>query len=130
MHASHPSPTAFYQAVAHSATAAVKNVQNFQTIMRESKSKEILQRAKDSQAQNAEGIQTWMVTEHADWLETRAEDDVKELRIREKSVGEDQMRVEEIRTAVEKLNARQGGVLARIEGEKTIQVWRPWLRLL
>ena len=90
--------------------------------MRESKSKDVLQRAKDSQAQNPEGIQTWMVTEHADWLERRAEDDVKELRIREKSVGEDQMRVEEIRTAVEKFNASRGSVLATVEGEKMIQV--------
>ena len=108
--------------MSRAATTAVKNIQNFQNTMRDVKSKEVLQRAKDSRAQNPDGIRTWEVTEHADWLETRAEVDVKELRIREKSVGEEQLRVEELRTAVEKLNARKGEVLARIEGERMIQV--------
>ena len=108
--------------MSQSATTAVKNVRNFQTIMREPKTKEILQRAKDSQEQNPDDIKTWKVDEHADWLEMRAEVDVKDLRIREKSVGEEQLRVEELRTAVEQLNARKGQVLASLEGEKTIHV--------
>ena len=85
MHTDHASPEDLYASISRSATTAVNDVRNFTKLMQDPQTQEVLTRAKESRAQNSEGIMGWLVTQHEDWLDRPVEDAVADLRLNDTS---------------------------------------------
>ena len=76
-------PERLYKELALQATNAVKNLQGFTKYMRDPTSQRVFTRANESRTQNPRDIAPWQVIKHADWLERKPEEAVKELKIDE-----------------------------------------------
>ncbi|KAL9639122.1 MAG: hypothetical protein Q9164_001126 [Protoblastenia rupestris] len=63
------SPEHVYQNFSHAAHKAGKNIKDFTTLMKETRSKEVFEKASENKSRDGEGIGVWQVAEHADWLE-------------------------------------------------------------
>ncbi len=66
---SHSSPEGLYNEFSHSAMAAAKDVRSFADLMDDGENKAVLERAKKRRSESEDGITTWRVTEHEDWLD-------------------------------------------------------------
>lgn len=69
-----PAPDRLHSHFSQAAVGAAKDIKSFAQLMEQSKSKEVLKKAKESRANDAEGITAWKVSEHADWLDVKKED--------------------------------------------------------
>lgn len=68
------SPEALYVDFSRTATSSVKDIKNLTTLLEDSRSQAIFDRAKEVRAKNPEWkITGWMVTEQQDWLDVRKE---------------------------------------------------------
>ncbi|KAL5319782.1 hypothetical protein ACEPPN_012839 [Leptodophora sp. 'Broadleaf-Isolate-01'] len=63
-----PSPEILFREFSKSANTANQEVQEFRRLMTAEDSKEVLEQAKKSRAENPKGIKPWMATEHPEWL--------------------------------------------------------------
>ena len=66
-----PAPEQLHLHFAQAARNAASDIKSFAQIMEDSRTKEVLERAKESKARNAEDITNWLVTEHKDWLDVK-----------------------------------------------------------
>lgn len=73
-----PSPGGLYSNFWDAALSAGKDIKEHTQLMQDEQSRAILEDARKSRANNAEEITGWKVTDHADWLASRKEND-KEL---------------------------------------------------
>ncbi|MCJ1306655.1 hypothetical protein MMC25_000298 [Agyrium rufum] len=126
MHTHHASPAHLYKAMSWNAITATKSVQLFTHYMRDAKTQSIMQKTKESQNQEPNNIRSWAITDHADWLEKRVEDDVKELTLDEidlKQTIVSTFDAEEVRAAIATFKQRHRHVEVKVdEAAKTINI--------
>ena len=109
------------------ALCTAKDIKSFVQLMDDSKTKEVLKKAKQSRAIDAEGITAWVVSERADWLDvakdaTSDEHDMAGESEEQDSIAAD-MTVEHMQARLEKFKESQTGIEAKFEDEtKTIKV--------
>lgn len=84
----HASPENLYNGFVENATCAAKKITGFVSFIGEDQSREVLDRAKESRAENKDGIKGWMVTQHADWLDHPSQKQEKGMDLIEYGVGE------------------------------------------
>ena len=95
--------------------------------MEQKKSKEVLEKARESRATDAEGITGWIVSAHEDWLDDKKEEGSDDFEMAED--GEDttgstaDMKSEDMQAAVEKFNESHPGIEASFDVDaRTIKV--------
>ncbi|KAH7321765.1 hypothetical protein BKA65DRAFT_464130 [Rhexocercosporidium sp. MPI-PUGE-AT-0058] len=64
----HPSPETLFREFSKSANTANQEVQQFRRVMTAEESREVMEQARKSRAENPKGIKPWRATEHPDWL--------------------------------------------------------------
>ena len=121
------SPDQLYTHFSQTAIGAAKDIKSFAQLTEDSKSKEALNNAKESRANDAEGITAWRVSEHADWLDIKKEDAVEDSQIDannediDASAGD--LSVEDMQATLEKFKASHTDIEADLDGDtRTIKV--------
>ncbi|KAM0800015.1 hypothetical protein BDR22DRAFT_274103 [Usnea florida] len=73
-------PDHLHSNFSQAANSAAQAIQNFTQLVEDSKTKKVMEKAKESMEKNGEGITGWKVTEHEDWLDIKVDgnDDVDE----------------------------------------------------
>ena len=69
-----PSPDQLHSNFAQAANGAAQAIKHFSQLVEDSRTKEVMENAKQSRRENSEGIIGWQVTEHEDWLDVKQED--------------------------------------------------------
>lgn len=69
-----PSPDQLHSNFAQAANGAAQAIKNFSQLLEDSRTKEVMENAKQSRRENSEGIIGWQVAEHEDWLDVKQED--------------------------------------------------------
>ena len=69
-----PSPDQLHSNFAQAANGAAQAIKHFSQLLEDSRTKEVMENAKQSRRENSEGIIGWQVTEHEDWLDVKQED--------------------------------------------------------
>ena len=126
------SPEALYKNFSETATNSAKDIKAFTALMEDSRSKSILNRAKESRRENVEGLNGWVVTDHHDWLavkeisspdtaeEEGKEDEDKEYITSQLNGSEEQ----DYESLLRKLEGKHPGIEASIskEGSNIMEV--------
>ncbi len=68
------SPESLYSQFSQVATDTTNDIQEFVKLIEGDRSQEILNKARSSRVENAQGIRGWMATDRPDWLELQNED--------------------------------------------------------
>ena len=121
------SPDQLYSHFSETAIGAAKDIKSFAQLIEDSKSKEALNKAKESRVNDAEGITAWRVSEHADWLdikkEAAAEDFQTDTNNEDLDTGAGDLTVEVMQATLEKFKASHTDIEADLDGEtRTIKV--------
>lgn len=121
------SPDQLYSHFSQTAISAAKDIKSFAQLTEDTKSKEALNKAKESRANDAEGITAWRVSEHADWLDVKKEDTAQDSQIDtnnedlDTSAGD--LTVEDMQATLEKFKASHTDIEADLDGEtSTVKV--------
>ena len=69
-----PSPDQLHSNFAQAANGAAQAIKHFSQLLEDSRTKEVMENAKQSRREDSEGIIGWQVTEHEDWLDVKQED--------------------------------------------------------
>ena len=121
------SPDQLYSHFSQTAIGAAKDIKSFAQLIEESKSKDALNKAKESRANVAEGISSWRVSEHADWLDVKKEDATEDSPIdtnnEELDTSAGDLSLEDMRAILEKFKASHMGIEADLDEDKrTVKV--------
>lgn len=121
------SPDQLYSHFSQTAIGAAKDIKSFAQLTEDSKSKEALNKAKESGTNDAEEITAWRVSEHADWLDVKKEDAVEDSQTDtnnediDASAGD--LTIEDMQATLEKFKASHTDIEAHLDGDtKTIKV--------
>ena len=69
-----PSPDQLHSNFAQAANGAAQAIKHFSQLLEDSRTKEVMENAKQSRRDNSEGIIGWQVAEHEDWVDVKQED--------------------------------------------------------
>ena len=69
-----PSPDQLHSNFAQAANGAAQAIKHFSQLLEDSRTREVMENAKQSRKENSEGIIGWQVKEHEDWLDVKQED--------------------------------------------------------
>ena len=121
------SPDQLYSHFSQTAIGAAKDIKSFAQLTEDNKSKEALNKANESRANDAEGITAWRVSEHADWLDVKKEDAAEGSQIDTNNEDVDtiagDLTVEEMLATLEKFKASHTDIEADLDGDtRTIKV--------
>lgn len=98
----------------------------FQNLMKDPRSKAILDQAQKSRGESSDGITVWRVTDHPDWLELEKRASLKHspVEMEEGNKDENAVKEEDYRAALKKFEANHPTVKASIhdDGSNIIQV--------
>lgn len=126
LHEQHPSPEQFYLDFAKTATQAHGDMVAFQNLMKDPRSKAILDRAQKSRGESSDGITIWRVNDHPDWLDMEKEASLKYSpnEMEEGNNDANAVKEEDYRAALEKFEANHPAVKASIrdDGSNIIEV--------
>ena len=124
--AQQPSPDDFYTNFLGSAKRTAEDIKSFAKLLGDTHSKEILKRSKESRASNPENIKAWMVTDHEDWLEVKAEDSedntITEEEAEEIPNNTLDTKVETIRAVVDSYRENHPGIETSLNERSAIKV--------
>ena len=120
-------PDQLHSHFSQAATRAAREIKDFGHLMEQKKSKEVLEKARESRAKDAEGITGWIVSAHEDWLDVKNGEDSDDF---EMAVdGEDttgstaDVELEDMRAAVEKFKESHPDIEASFDvAARTIEV--------
>ena len=74
IHTEHSSPTNLYAELSRVATDVVADIKDFTEYVQDSKTQEILKKAKETKGNDGDGgIPNWLVTQHSKWFEKPTE---------------------------------------------------------
>lgn len=123
-----PAPEQLHLHFSHAARAAASDIKTFAQTMDNPRTKEVLEKAKESRAKNAEDITNWLVTEHEDWLDVRNDDLDKNVDTGERGTGAAlpaaDMRAEDIQSVLGKFRESHPGIEASLEeSSRTVKVY-------
>ncbi|MCJ1243279.1 hypothetical protein MMC30_000476 [Trapelia coarctata] len=85
VHTEHSSPEDLYTDISQAAVRAVDDIKSFTAYIEESANQEVLKNARQSREKSGEGIKSWLVTQHPNWLERTVVTGVKELKLEEEA---------------------------------------------
>ena len=68
------------------ARGAAMDIKKFAHIMEDSNSKEVLEKARESYSRSGDDMRNWLVTEHADWLDVKGDNEDDGVKLEEKEV--------------------------------------------
>lgn len=120
-----PSPDQLHSNFSQAANGAAQAVKHFTQLVENSKTKEVMENAKESRAKNGEGITGWKVTEHEDWLEINQEHGNDDSDKEEEGVAEagGGINVEGMNAALDKFRSAHAGIEASLdEDSRTVTV--------
>ena len=69
-----PSPDQLHSNFSQAANGAAQSIKHFTQLVEDGKTKEVMEKGKESRMKDGEGITGWKVTEHEDWLNLKQED--------------------------------------------------------
>ena len=121
------SPDQLYSHFSQTAIGAAKDIKSFAQLTEDSKSKEALNKAKESRTNDAEGITAWRVSEHADWLDVKKEDAAEDSQIDTNNEDVDtsagDLTAEDMQATLEKFKVSHMDIEADLDGDtRTIKV--------
>lgn len=118
------SPDQLHSNFSQAANGAAQGIKHFTQLVEDSKTKEVMETAKESRMNNSEGITGWKVTEHEDWLDVKRDDrsDVADQEEEGAEAG-DAPGVKDVNVALGKFRSGHLGVEASLdEDSSTITV--------
>lgn len=73
-----PSPDQLHYNFSQAANGAAQAIKQFTQLLEDSKTQEVMEKAKERRMENSEGITSWQVSEHENWLDVKQDgnDDV------------------------------------------------------
>ena len=116
------SPDQLHSSFSQAANGAAQAIKHFTQLLEDSRTKEVMERAKESRMDNGEDITGWKVTEHEDWLDVKQEgcsdDDDKE----EEGTAEagDGSSVEDVNTALDEFRSGHVGIETALDEDSRI----------
>ena len=119
------SPDQLHSNFSQAANGAAQAIKHFTQLVEDSKTKEVMEKAKESRMNNGEGITGWKVTEHEDWLNAKQEDGSDDADKEEEATAEagDTSSVKDVNATLEKFRSAHLGVEASLdEDSRTITV--------
>lgn len=124
------SPDQLHSNFSQAANGAAQAIRHFTQLVEDSRTKEVMEKAKDSRTKNGEGITGWKVTEHEDWLDVRQKDGNDNVDKEEEATPEtgaetgDVPSVEDVSAALDKFRSdHSGGVETSLdEDTRTVTV--------
>ncbi|KAL2048668.1 hypothetical protein N7G274_000580 [Stereocaulon virgatum] len=124
------SPEQLYSHFSQAAMGAANDIKEFGHLMDQKKSKEVLEKAKESRAKDAEGITGWIVSAHGDWLDMKKEEDSDDPEIdgegKDTAVSAMDTNPEDMQAVVEKFKESHPGIEASFDTDfKTVKVFLP-----
>ena len=76
----HPvSPDQLHSNFSQAASGAAEAIKHFTHMVEDSKTREIIEKARERRTENSEGITGWQVAEHEDWLDVKQEGDNEDI---------------------------------------------------
>lgn len=118
-----PSPDQLHSNFSEAANGAAQAMKDFALLVEDSRTKEVMEKAKESRAKNGEEIIGWKVTEHEDWLAVKHEDGNDDVDKEEEGAAEagDVLSMEDVNTALDKLRSTHVGIEASLnEDSRTV----------
>ena len=88
VHTEHSSPEDLYTGISHAALKAVNDIKSFTACIEEPRNQEVLTNARQRREKSGEGIKSWLVTQHPNWLDKTVVTGVKELKLEEEAVSD------------------------------------------
>lgn len=119
------SPDQLHSNFSQAANGAAQAIKHFTQMVEDSKTKEVMEKAKESRMNNGEGITGWKVIEHEDWLNVKQENGSDDADKEEEGITEagDAPSVKDVNAALEKFRSGHLGVEASLdEDSRTITV--------
>lgn len=121
------SPDQLHAHFSQTAIGAAKDIKSFAQLIEENMSKDALNKAKESRANDAEGVTAWRVSEHADWLDVKkedaAEDSLMDTNNEELDTSAGDLTLEDIQAIFKKFKASHTGIEADLdEDTRTVKV--------
>ncbi|KAL6718416.1 hypothetical protein ACLMJK_004505 [Lecanora helva] len=125
-----PEPEQLHTQFAQAARTAALDIKSFAQIMEDPHTKEVLEKAKESKAKNAEDITNWLVTEHEDWLNVTDVGVAKLTNQSEQRAGlsssSSELKAEDLQSALESFKESHPGVeISKEEDSKMIKMYLP-----
>ena len=117
-------PEHLHSNFSQAANGAAQAIQHFTQLVEDSRTKKVMEKAKESMEKNGEGITGWKVTEHEDWLDIKADgdDNVDEEEGVTAEVG-DGSSMESTNVALDRFRSVHAGIEASLdERSRTVTV--------
>lgn len=125
------SPGQMHSNFSQAANAAAQAIKHFTQLVEDDKTKEVMEKARESRMENSEGITGWQVTEHEDWLDAKKVDGTEEVDDEDKDLAktEDSPSMNDVNAALDKFRSTHMGVEVSLdEDSRTVTVSRVhWL---
>ena len=114
-----PSPDQLHSNFSQAANGAAQAVKHFTQLVEDSRTREVIEKAKESRAKNGEGITGWKVTEHDDWLDVKQGDGNDDIDDEEEgtAVAGDGPSAKDLNAALDKFRSAHAGVEASLNEE-------------
>ncbi|CAF9925960.1 MAG: hypothetical protein ALECFALPRED_003261 [Alectoria fallacina] len=122
------SPDQLHSHFSQAANGAAQAIKNFTLLVEDSRTKEVMDKAKESRARAGEGITGWKVTEHEDWLNFKQEDGNDDVDKDEEGTAEagDGPSAENVNTTLDKLRSAHVGIEVSLdEDSRTVTLHLP-----
>ena len=119
------SPDQLHSSFSQAANGAAQAIKHFTQLVDDSKTKEVMEKARQSRMNNGEGITGWKVTEHQDWLNVRQEEGSDEADKEAEATAEagDEISVKDVNAALDDFRSGHLGVETSLdEDSRTITV--------
>jgi hypothetical protein len=125
------SPEQLHSHFSQAAMGAANDIKEFGHLMDQKKSKEVLEKAKESRAKDAEGITGWIVSAHGDWLDVKKEEGSDDIETdkegKDNTTSTMDTKTEDMQAVVEKFKESHPGVEASFDVDsKTVKVRAAW----
>ena len=123
-----PSPDQLHSNFSQAANDAAQAIKQFTQLMEDSRTKEVMEKAEESRAENSEGITGWQVTEHEDWLDVKQEGGNNDVEKEEGSIADASggSSMNDVNAVLDKFRSAHTGVEVSLdEDSKTVTVSHP-----
>lgn len=120
------SPDQLHSNFAQAANGAAQGIKRFTQMVEDSRTKEVMDKAKESRMKDGESITAWKVTEHEDWLDVKMEDGNDSAEIEEEegaAEASDGPNIKDVNAVLEKFRSIHVSIEALLdEDERTVTV--------
>ena len=122
------SPDQLHSNFSRAANGAAQAIKHFTQMVEDSKTRDVMEKAKQSRMENGEGITGWQVTEHEDWLDVKQQDENDDKDKEENVTADvgDGASTKDVNAALDRLRVAHAGVEASL-AEDSRMVTVSWL---